>query len=338
MDDGNRQKQQSVSADEVAVALGRLDQALQPDGVREAWLTVSLIEEALGSAARDGHHIAPVDFLAWLEDGKGLGRGLATWEGFRVARDAYRGANSCRNLDCGIPAPEDLYEIADRMLLGDDEGSFFHERYQGRMDNWQEVAAGILAEGRGLAAAGRLFKAFHELQPVGPRVSFQLARALVPLFLQLCLGLTYRGPWISQDLDVGGLRRTDIGLTGARQRSVDGYQEIDVIGTDTYWSGFFAAAVMKAAQRGMARARRAAGLTARIEERVRPGRAGGLLDRVRPMLTTVPVFAKRDVARWTETSDHTAEKLCRDLLATGLVEEITGRKRYRLYWIPDLWW
>jgi hypothetical protein len=224
------------------------------------------------------------------------------------------------------------------MLLGDDGGTYQHDRYQGRMDNWQAAAARIRAEHRGLDAAGRLVRSFHELQPVGPRMSFALARALVPLFLQLSLGLNRPGPWISADLDARGVKRTAIGLTGPSTTAVDGYQEVAVKGTDAFWHTFFARTVASAADRGVERVRRVSRVLSRLEERVRPGRAGGLLDRVRPHLTSVPVFAKRDVARWAGAGDHTAEKLCRDLVSTGLIEEMSGRKRYKLYWIPDLWW
>ena len=109
---------------------------------------------------------------------------------------------------------------------------------------------------RAFDAAGRLVRSFHELQPVGPRMSFALARALVPLFLQLSLGLNRPGPWISADLDARGVKRTALGLTGPSTTAVDGYQEVAVKGTDAFWHTFFARTVASAADRGVERVRR----------------------------------------------------------------------------------
>jgi len=321
-----------------AIALGRLDEALYEDDVWAAYVTTALVEEAVASAERDGYSLVLRRFLRWYADETGPGHEPEEWEGMRLARDAARGMTSCLRLDpLQIPTASELFEIGDRMVIGDLDETFEPERYAGRMDNWQAVSREITEQESGLARAALLVKSFHDLAPVGATASFPLARALVPIFLQGALDLRRPVPWISRHLKPGRVSVTAIGIDGPRQRQVNGYQEVAVKGSEKFWCGFFAQAVARAAAAELFRARRAHKSIERLSARLDRRRAGSVLIGLTPKLVSVPSFRAGDVARWTGCKPVTADKACRELQQLGVIEEMTGRKRYKVYWLPDLW-
>ena len=98
------------------------------------------------------------------------------------------------------------------------------------------------------------------------------------------------------------------------------------------WLAFFAQAVLETADAAVETARRLSVLFRNDRERIRRiGRAAGSLLQVHQELQTRPIANIRRLARSTHLSVPTVTKALETLEELGIVREITGRQRGRLY-------
>jgi Fic family protein len=98
------------------------------------------------------------------------------------------------------------------------------------------------------------------------------------------------------------------------------------------WMDFFAAGIAETAESAVATARRLLGIAERDREKIRDrGRAAGSAEVVHHALQRMPVCTVARLAKTTKLTLPTVLKALDVLEQLGIVREVTGKQRHRIY-------
>lgn len=117
-----------------------------------------------------------------------------------------------------------------------------------------------------------------------------------------------------------------------RTQYYDLLQRVRTDGDWESWVTFFVDGVRETAEQAIASARRIDKLFSTDEERIQKlGRRGASASLIHDALKRSPLRSSKSLAPWTELSVPTINAMLEALADLGIVREITGRKRNRLY-------
>ena len=102
------------------------------------------------------------------------------------------------------------------------------------------------------------------------------------------------------------------------------------------WIKFFLTAIHEQADDARQRARRLADLRDDYHARVREKRASALLPKIVDELFMQPSLTVARVTKQTGLSPQSAGKLVSKLVEKNILEEVTGRKSYRIFYAPEI--
>lgn len=270
------------SIENTLLAIGRLDEALRDDDLREAWLTRSRVQAAADWATVEGHGISRENLLlAWIEAPAPLQR---DW-------------GACR------------YALALLRHLGAvwDDSEIEREIDEAVVSNALELLRKESKRRSALMAVA--WAAIGWLRSGGDRAGFRLA---VPAFFTE-MGVT-RVPCPAL-------------LPLALPRSTEPIDE---------WIGRFLAAERNAAERALRDLHELARTWAEWRGRVANRRRHSRLPHLVDLCVAMPMMTPRLAADRLGSSVRGASLLLDELVALGILREVTARKTWRLFVAGDL--
>lgn len=116
-----------------------------------------------------------------------------------------------------------------------------------------------------------------------------------------------------------------------RQEYYDQLRRVSQLGTWTDWLMYFARGVASEAMDAVDRARRLKDLQADYVERIRTARTSALVTKLIEDLIGHPIVNVASVAKALGVTPHTAQNHIDRLVQAGILREVTGRKRNRLF-------
>lgn len=116
-----------------------------------------------------------------------------------------------------------------------------------------------------------------------------------------------------------------------RQDYYDHLRDVSRRGDWTGWIRFFAQGVAEEAMDAVDRAQRLAHLRAQYIQRVRTPRTSALVTRLIEELFARPAISIDMVAQWLDLTPASAQKHVDRLMREGILEEVTGRRRNRIF-------
>lgn len=116
-----------------------------------------------------------------------------------------------------------------------------------------------------------------------------------------------------------------------RQEYYDQLRRVSQLGTWTNWLTYFARGVASEAMDAVDRARRLKDLQVDYVERIRTARTSALVTKLIEDLIGHPIVNVASVAKTLGVTPHTAQNHIDRLVQAGILREVTGRKRNRLF-------
>ena len=308
---------------DAAYAVGRLAESLEDppataDPAEIPPATAALLadlcrREALASARLQGFAATPESLLRQIDDPLAGGEdrnALVAFDAYRAVRSAvYGGADRHLTVD-------GLLDLERRLTLlarGGDDSRVDPAAGNGAVAARFLALWGDLADRPGLLRAGIALHALHALPPIGLS-NARLGRLLLPL-LTADAGLTARPAlMISAEL--------------ARRPAV--YRAM-AAGPLESWLAFYLAAVAAAARAACKRRAGLALLRRHYLESCPPGRSTSRIGAAIDLLFDAPAVSVYRLQRALDLSYRGAQTVIDRLTAAGIVAEITGRRRDRLF-------
>lgn len=294
-------------------ALGRLDQALDDEAGRARWLLQARRLDVAQGQAMEGRLVTAEDLARRLCD-PAWSPGREQW--IDQAHDIWRALTSATAATHPLsPAAATLQELAKRATLSlwIREGPPADLFPDGRAGLERLTERWALLPPGGLTAAGEALRILYEDRPFG-RFTGRLARVLAPLIgrrfarsrhpcLFLGRALARRHQALEEALEAGQGAWTRLFLSAAQEAAEDGLQlKID----------------LDHAQRSLLARCAGARTSSRLPQAV-------------TFFFEQPVFQAEDLAKRLKVTRAGASRLIGQLRQNRAIDEISNRKRYRLY-------
>ncbi|HYD64556.1 DUF1612 domain-containing protein [Azospirillum sp.] len=286
-------------------ALARLDERLKGHPAREGWLARTVAVDASASAALEAAWVESERIALWESDAAEAPADSALRLGYGIVR-AWRAAARAEAGE--VLTADGILELHGR-LIGADSLPLVGVDGVDKILAWLETLE-ELERTPALPAAGLALAAWHRLAPL--RHGEATGRLLTAVYLWR-RGKT-QGPF------------TPI-ARGFREGLAD-YRPFD---PPERWLPLFLSAVARGATQGV---KDLAALTLarqRLMERCESHRRNSRLAQVVTLLIDRPVVSSGDVAQVVGMTRRGAMMLLEGLAGAGVIEEVSGRERFRLY-------
>ncbi len=303
-----------------SIALTRLDERLRasPSSIRKGWIRRALLHEAAASVRLEGHYVPVSDLLLALHDtldrvgDQDLSRALETHQMLgaflrRNPRHLYTPRRLVALARLRLRAPTaDLPSLpewlSDRSFTAEEMRAALDRALPpGIVDTWSSLPA--------LEGAASIIAAWHR-SSAATMISGTAGRAL-------SMAWPYR-----QGLTSGYYLMPAIGFLGhAHAYRPDMGQ----------WSAQFREGCLRAADWGLKLHARLVSACGSLNEFAPPRRSTSHLPGLSTLLIERPAVGANDVAKALDLTSHGGRALLLQLHDRGLIQEVTGRRSFRLY-------